>query len=74
VALRTSTSAVYGRRPMTPYKLCVLPFLLLPFAVAQTPSTKEVASVYPEAHCFYLDLHQNPELLMHETQTAAKLA
>src|SRR5215469_4442366 len=59
---------------MTPCKLCVLPFLLLAFAVAQTPSTKEVASVYPEAHSLYLDLHQNPELSMHETQTAAKLA
>ena len=59
---------------MTPCKLCVLPFLLLAFAVAQTPSTKEVASVYPEARTLYLDLHQNPELSMHETQTAAKLA
>src|SRR5215469_12881788 len=34
---------------MTPCKLCVLPFLLLAFAVAQTASTKEVASVYPAA-------------------------
>jgi len=59
---------------MTACKLCVLPFSLLAFAVAQTPSTKEVASVYPEAHTLYLDLHQNPELSMHETQTAAKLA
>jgi len=30
--------------------------------------------VYPEAHSLYLDLHQNPELSSHETQTAAKLA
>jgi hippurate hydrolase len=30
--------------------------------------------VYPEAHALYLDLHQNPELSGHETQTAAKLA
>src|SRR5215471_16558761 len=59
---------------MTPCKLCVLPFLLLAFAVAQTASTKEVASVYPDAYSLYLDLHQNPELSMHETQTAAKLA
>jgi len=59
---------------MTSCKLCVLPFLLLAFAVAQTPSSKEVASVYPEARTLYLDLHQNPELSMHETQTAAKLA
>jgi hippurate hydrolase len=33
-----------------------------------------VESVYPEAHALYLDLHQNPELSGHETQTAAKLA
>ena len=47
---------------------------------AQTPSasaptaSKEVESVYSDAHALYLDLHQNPELSFHETQTAAKLA
>jgi amidohydrolase len=53
--------------------------LLLACAVtslcAQTTSTsKEVENVYPDAHALYLDLHQNPELSAHETQTAAKLA
>ncbi|MFZ0319184.1 MAG: amidohydrolase [Candidatus Sulfotelmatobacter sp.] len=43
-------------------------------ASAQTPNSKEVDSVYPDAHALYLDLHQNPELSSHETQTAAKLA
>lgn len=44
-------------------------------AAAQSPATsKEVENVYPDAHAFYLDLHQNPELSSHETQTAAKLA
>ena len=43
-------------------------------ACAQTPAAKEVENVYPEAHALYLDLHQNPELSTHETQTAAKLA
>lgn len=44
-------------------------------AYAQTAATsKEVESVYPDAHALYLDLHQNPELSSHETQTAAKLA
>ena len=38
------------------------------------PLSKEVDTVYPEAHSLYLDLHQNPELSSHETQTAAKLA
>jgi amidohydrolase len=45
------------------------------FACAQGPSSSnEVESVYPEAKVLYLDLHQNPELSSHETQTAAKLA
>ncbi|HTC95092.1 MAG TPA: amidohydrolase [Terriglobales bacterium] len=30
--------------------------------------------MYPEAHALYVDIHQNPELSSHETQTAAKLA
>jgi amidohydrolase len=52
--------------------LCVM---LTAFAWAQSSSlTTEVETVYPEAHAFYLDLHQNPELSSHETQTAAKLA
>lgn len=44
-------------------------------AGAQTPSaSQEVDAVYSEAHSLYLDVHQNPELSSHETQTAAKLA
>ena len=43
-------------------------------AVAQTPASKEVEAAYPDAHALYLDLHENPELSGHETQTAAKLA
>lgn len=48
--------------------------LLGTFTCAQAPSSKEVETVYPDAHSLYLDLHQNPELSAHETQTAAKLA
>jgi amidohydrolase len=44
------------------------------FAGAQTATPKEIDNVYPDAHALYLDLHQNPELSSHETQTAAKLA
>ena len=59
-------------------KVCrPLPLLacLAVFAGAQTATTsKEVESVYPGAHALYLDLHENPELSSHETQTAAKLA
>lgn len=48
--------------------------LLVSFCLAQNPSSKEVDSVYSEAHEIYVDLHQHPELSSHETQTAAKLA
>jgi amidohydrolase len=42
---------------------------------AQNPSaSKEVDIAFPDAKALYLDLHQNPELSAHETQTAAKLA
>jgi hippurate hydrolase len=42
---------------------------------AQTPAvSNEADGVYTDAHALYLDLHQNPELSSHETQTAAKLA
>jgi amidohydrolase len=43
-------------------------------ALAQAPSTKEVDSVYPDAHALYVDIHEHPELSGHETQTAEKLA
>ncbi|MCU1302994.1 MAG: Peptidase amidohydrolase [Candidatus Sulfotelmatobacter sp.] len=56
-------------------------FLLVASLVASTSaqarsetSVKEVEAVYPDAYALYLDLHQNPELSSHETQTAAKLA
>jgi hippurate hydrolase len=43
------------------------------FAQTSTAS-KEVDAVFPDSRAFYVDLHQNPELSSHETQTAAKLA
>ncbi len=44
-------------------------------AWAQTSAnSKEVDTVYPDAHALYLDLHQNPELSGHEARTAEKLA
>ncbi len=48
--------------------------LLTSFAFAQNSSLKEADNVYPDAHAFYLDLHEHPELSGHETQTAEKLA
>src|ERR1700726_1731834 len=49
-------------------------FLLASMSSAQTSSPAEVEQVYPDAHALYLDLHQNPELSSHETQTAQKVA
>jgi amidohydrolase len=65
-------------RTINPGKMNVLKlFLLISLAAPafpQTPTQKEVESVYPSAHSLYLDIHENPELSGHETQTAAKLA
>src|SRR5262245_49812594 len=45
------------------------------FAWAQiSPASQEVNATYPEAFSLYTELHQNPELSSHETQTAARLA
>jgi hippurate hydrolase len=57
-------------------KLAKLLFIaaLVASAYGQSPTSKEVEVVYPEAHALYLDLHQSPELSSHETQTAGKLA
>src|ERR1700756_2480782 len=58
---------------MTRYQILWIS-LLGAVSIAQTPASKEVETVYPDAHALYLDVHQNPELSAHETQTAAKLA
>ena len=61
-------------------KNTVASFFLLTtaFLLAQTPSSNtlasEVTSVYPEAQSLYIDLHEHPELSLHEVNTAAKLA
>jgi amidohydrolase len=34
----------------------------------------EVDAIYPQSETLYIDLHQHPELSLHEQQTAAKLA
>ena len=36
--------------------------------------SSQVNAIYPEVDALYLDLHQNPELSLHEEKTAAKLA
>ena len=37
------------------------------------PSAEQLNAIYPEVEAFYLDLHRNPELSLHEQETAAKL-
>ncbi len=60
--------------------LCVavaLSLLATASVVAQTSSsslTSEVQSVYPQVQALYIDLHEHPELSLHEVNTAAKLA
>lgn len=58
---------------MTRYRILLIS-LLGAVSIAQTPASKEVETVYPDAHALYLDLHEHPELSNHETQTAGKLA
>jgi len=48
--------------------------LLTGLVFPQAGSQSEVDRVYPAAHELYLDIHSHPELSLHETQTAAKLA
>jgi amidohydrolase len=57
---------------MTLYRLSLV-LLFASIAVAQSPGSGEIQSVYPDAHALYLDLHEHPELSGHETQTAVKL-
>ncbi len=61
---------------MTAKEFCLVTVLALSAtAPAQNPAaSKEVDPVFPEAHALYEELHQNPELSNHETQTAAKIA
>ena len=55
-------------------KLLLVVGPLIAAAYGQSPTSKQVDAVYPDAYALYVDLHQNPELSSHETQTAAKLA
>src|SRR5438270_7173094 len=39
-----------------------------------TPLSSQVDSVYKDVEALYIDLHQTPELSLHEQKTAAKMA
>lgn len=52
--------------------LVAVTVLLSIAAVSQTPS--DVDQLYPTAEALYRDLHQHPELSLHEVETAGKIA
>jgi len=56
-----------------PKLLLLISSLVIPVGAQTAATSNEVESVYPDSHALYLDLHQNPELSSHETQTATKL-
>jgi hippurate hydrolase len=55
-------------------KIVLVLVLFISTAFAQTSSSRELETVYPDVHALYLDLHQHPELSGHETETASKLS
>jgi amidohydrolase len=55
-------------------KLAIPLLVLLLAGSAFAQSASELDRVYAPAESLYLDLHQHPELSLHEVQTAAKIA
>ena len=45
-----------------------------PSTPAATPALAPLDAIYPDLDKLYIDLHQTPELSLHEEKTAAKLA
>ncbi len=52
----------------------VLAGLLAAPAASASPVVAPLPQLYPELDAFYVDLHQNPELSLHEERTSARLA
>src|SRR5262249_42643794 len=48
--------------------------LLLSPAASGSPALAPIDSLYPDLAAFYMDLHRNPELSMHEEKTSKKVA
>ena len=57
-------------------KICCSLLLLTACALAvdSAPLAADISKAMPAAEVLYFDIHQNPELSLHETRTAAKLA
>src|ERR1700751_6045601 len=54
--------------------LLSLPTLLFAADPWHSPSTDQIDAVYPQISVLYEDLHRNPELSLHEEQTASRIA
>ena len=54
--------------------LCAGALFVATAALAARESMPTVDAIYPDLDRLYLDLHQNPELSLHEEKTAAKMA
>jgi hippurate hydrolase len=52
----------------------VLTTLVLALTLSAAAQSPNIENAYPAAETLYLDLHQHPELSLHEVQTAAKIA
>jgi amidohydrolase len=61
----------YHPKTMPKINPAILSLLL---ATTTALSQTEINTVYPASRALYEDLHQNPELSSHETQTATKIA
>lgn len=63
-------------RSVLPHVSCAVALLFASGVGAQSKSgvTAEVQATYPGSEALYLDLHRHPELSLHETETAARLA
>src|SRR5688572_27294446 len=53
---------------------CVLFFCASTAQAQSSPALSGLDALYPEMQKLYVDLHQSPELSLHEEKTAAKLA
>src|SRR5215471_4665703 len=86
VWLQPTESAEYAKLQSAFFSHCLMKFAVLAISlflfvtgvvVSQTSSNtlaSQVQSVYPQVQALYIDLHEHPELSVHEVSTAAKLA
>jgi hypothetical protein len=76
--VRSKAPDVLRSRCQRGWRLIVLPAVLffgsLPARAAGPPELAGLDALYPSLDALYTDLHQTPELSLHEEKTAAKMA